>query len=83
MSRPPFEQFFAFRRFGGALDFSADGEHLYFISDITGQFNLWSVAAGGGWPSQLTGFGDRTAAFRGPGAGLTDVKTPLFPAPPP
>ena len=60
MSPPPFEQFFAFRRFGGSLEFTPDGEQIYFVSDISGQFNLWRVPVTGGWPAQLTGFGDRT-----------------------
>jgi dipeptidyl aminopeptidase/acylaminoacyl peptidase len=57
---PEFDRFFAFRRFGGALQFAPDGDHVYFVSDISGQFNLWRVAVAGGWPSQLTGFEDRT-----------------------
>ena len=58
--RPPFEQFVAFRRFGGVLEFTPDGEQVYFVSDISGQFNIWRVFVEGGWPSQLTGFVDRT-----------------------
>ncbi len=60
MHAPPFEQFYAFRRFGGSLEFTPDGEALYFVSDISGQFNLWRVPVAGGWPVQLTGFADRT-----------------------
>ena len=58
--KPPFEQFVAFRRFGGVLEFTPDGEQVYFVSDISGQFNIWRVFVEGGWPSQLTGFVDRT-----------------------
>jgi dipeptidyl aminopeptidase/acylaminoacyl peptidase len=56
--RPPFEQFFAFRRFFPIAEFTPDGERLLFVSNISGQFNLWSVDAGGGWPEQLTTFTD-------------------------
>jgi dipeptidyl aminopeptidase/acylaminoacyl peptidase len=56
--RPPFEQFFAFRRFFPVAEFTPDGERLLFVSNISGQFNLWSVGAGGGWPEQLTTFTD-------------------------
>src|SRR5438034_7953004 len=57
---PLMEQFFAVRRFSSALDFTADGEHLLFASNISGQFNLWRVPIGGGWPDQLTAFTDET-----------------------
>jgi dipeptidyl aminopeptidase/acylaminoacyl peptidase len=57
---PLFEQFFAVRRFAGVLSFTADGEHLLFASNISGQFNLWRVPIAGGWPDQLTAFTDET-----------------------
>jgi dipeptidyl aminopeptidase/acylaminoacyl peptidase len=56
MSRPPFEQFFAFRRFKPTLAFTPDGESVLFSSNISGQFNLWRGRVGGGWPDQLTAF---------------------------
>ena len=56
---PPFEQFFAHRRLGGVAELTPDGRVL-FVSNISGQFNLWSVDADGGWPEQLTAFTDRT-----------------------
>jgi dipeptidyl aminopeptidase/acylaminoacyl peptidase len=65
-SESPFERFIAFRAFGAVLAFSPDAEHVYFVSDLSGQYNLWRVAAGGGWPEQLTAFTDwtvRLAAF--------------------
>ena len=53
----------AFRRFSGGLAFSNDGAHVYFISNISGQFNLWRVPVEGGWPDQLTAFADETVRF--------------------
>ena len=50
----------AFRRFSGALAFAPGGEHVLFVSNISGQFNLWRVPADGGWPQQLTSFADET-----------------------
>jgi dipeptidyl aminopeptidase/acylaminoacyl peptidase len=60
---PLFEQFMAFRRFSGGLAFSNDGAYVYFISNISGQFNLWRVPVEGGWPDQLTAFADETVRF--------------------
>ena len=57
---PVFERFTAYRRFGGGLAFTRDGEHVLFVSNISGQFNLWRVPVGGGWPDQLTAFADQT-----------------------
>jgi dipeptidyl aminopeptidase/acylaminoacyl peptidase len=54
--RPPFEQFFAFRRYKPTLAFTPDGESVLFSSNISGQFNLWRARVGGGWPEQLTAF---------------------------
>jgi dipeptidyl aminopeptidase/acylaminoacyl peptidase len=33
---------------------SPDGKQVAFISNISGRLNLWLVAVGGGWPTQLT-----------------------------
>ncbi len=41
--RPPFEQFFAHRRFLPLAEFTPDGRRVLFVSNISGQFNLWSV----------------------------------------
>jgi dipeptidyl aminopeptidase/acylaminoacyl peptidase len=57
---PLFEQFMAVRRFSGGLAFSHDGAHVYFVSNISGQFNLWAVPLDGGWPHQLTAFTNET-----------------------
>jgi dipeptidyl aminopeptidase/acylaminoacyl peptidase len=57
---PPFEQFFAYRRFYPVAEFTPDGGRVLFVSNISGQFNLWSVSVDGGWPEQLTTFADRS-----------------------
>jgi dipeptidyl aminopeptidase/acylaminoacyl peptidase len=59
-SPPRFEQFYAIRRFQPTLAFTPDGRKLLFSTDISGQFNLWRVAVGGGWPEQLTTFQDQS-----------------------
>jgi dipeptidyl aminopeptidase/acylaminoacyl peptidase len=56
----PFEQFMAYRRFSAGLAFAADGEHVLYVNNMSGQFNLWRVSVGGGWPEQLTAFVDET-----------------------
>ena len=38
--RPPFEQYYAFRRFLPVAQFTPDGERVLFVSNISGQFNL-------------------------------------------
>ena len=63
MGRPPFEQFFAFRRLFPVAQLTPDGERVLFVSNLSGQFNLWSVELDGGWPDQLTTFVDN--AVRG------------------
>jgi len=57
---PTFERFIAHRRFGGGLAFTRDGAHVLFVGNISGQFNLWRVPVGGGWPDQLTSYADQT-----------------------
>lgn len=58
---PAFEQFFAYRRFFGEMDFSPDGAELAYIVDTTGQFNIWKQGVPTGCPRQLTVFGEQTA----------------------
>jgi len=67
----PFEQFMAYRRFSAGLEFSADGKSVYFVSNMSGQFNLWRVSIDCGWPTQLTAFTDDTVRTVGvsPGDG--------------
>src|SRR5919205_495763 len=73
----PFEQFMAYRRFSAGLAFSPDAESVYFVSNISGQFNLWRVAVDGGWPQQLTAFTDDTIRLIGisPGDGWPEKIT--------
>ena len=61
----PLEQFMAYRRFSAGLAFTPDGEHVLFVSNLSGQFNLWRVPAEGGWPGQLTAFTDDTVRLMG------------------
>jgi len=47
------EQFLTIRRtFGGRL--SPDGRTVLFLSTIDGRYNVWTVPAAGGWPTQVT-----------------------------
>ena len=55
-----FERFVGYRRFGGALAFTHDGTHVLYVSNMSGQFNLWRVSVDGGWPDQLTAFTENT-----------------------
>src|SRR6266511_5537895 len=60
--RPPpkFEQFFAIRRFQPALTFTPDGRRILFVTNTSGQFNLWRTAVTGGRQQQLTAFEENT-----------------------
>ncbi len=42
-----------------AVDSSPDGRSAYFVTDVTGDLELWSVSAAGGWPVQLTDLGQQ------------------------
>jgi dipeptidyl aminopeptidase/acylaminoacyl peptidase len=57
---PRFEQFFAIRRFQPALTFTPDGRKILFVTNTSGQFNLWRTAVGGGRQQQLTAFESNT-----------------------
>jgi dipeptidyl aminopeptidase/acylaminoacyl peptidase len=47
-------------RVGSAFSpsFSADGRTVAFVTDLSGSPQVWTVAAGGGWPMQVTAFDD-------------------------
>lgn len=47
------EKLYMTRQVGGAT-WSPDGNTVAFISNMSGRNNLWTVAADGGWPMQLT-----------------------------
>jgi dipeptidyl aminopeptidase/acylaminoacyl peptidase len=57
---PSFDRFIAYRRFGGGLAFTRDGAHVLFVTNASGQFNLWRTPVEGGRPDQLTAFSDQT-----------------------
>src|SRR5439155_18587202 len=62
---PTFEQFAAMRRYGGntgfSLAWSPDSREIAYVTNTSGQFNVWKQPAGGGYPLQLTFFEDRSA----------------------
>lgn len=43
------------------VDAAPDGKAAYFVTDITGAMELWSVPAQGGWPVQLTDLGQQVS----------------------
>lgn len=42
------------------LQWSADSQHLFFETNITGRYNLWRVPTAGGWPMQMNVCEERT-----------------------
>lgn len=52
--------------------FTAEREHILFLSDITGNFQLWCIGLGenaqSGWPQQLTFFPDKVWEVHGTSA---------------
>jgi dipeptidyl aminopeptidase/acylaminoacyl peptidase len=70
VGQAPFEDYLAYRRFLPVAELTPDAKRVLFSSNLSGQFNLWSVAIDGGEPEQLTAFEDnsvRSAAVRGDG----------------
>lgn len=63
--RYTFNQFASIRRYftnaGATLTWSPDSKWLAYITNISGQFNLWKQPSDGGYPLQLTMFGNRIA----------------------
>ena len=45
-----------------SVDAAPDGKTAYFVTDITGAMELWSVPAQGGWPVQLTDLGQQVSS---------------------
>ncbi|MCD6059336.1 MAG: prolyl oligopeptidase family serine peptidase, partial [Thermomicrobiales bacterium] len=54
--RSTFEQFAAIHRYQPTLAFSPDGAYIAYVSNASGQFNLWRQATSGGEPVQLTDY---------------------------
>jgi dipeptidyl aminopeptidase/acylaminoacyl peptidase len=46
-------------RSAGSPTFSANGDRVAFLTNITGTPQVWMVGANGGWPDQLTYYPDR------------------------
>jgi len=45
-----------------SVDAAPNGDGVYFVTDITGALELWSVPANGGWPVQLTDLGEQVSS---------------------
>src|ERR671936_450738 len=76
---PAFEQFAAMRRYGGntgySLAWSPDSQEIAYVTNTSGQFNVWKQPAAGGYAVQLTFFEDRSSRNV---AWLPDGETILF-----
>lgn len=59
-SRYTFEQFTAIRRYQPTLSFSPDGSEIAYVTNISGQYNLWRQSSADGYPHQLTTFPDQS-----------------------
>jgi dipeptidyl aminopeptidase/acylaminoacyl peptidase len=70
----PFEQFYAYRRYFPVAEFTSDGQRVLFVSNLSGQFNLWSVGIDAGRPEQLTTFTDNAVR----GVAVSEEGTILF-----
>lgn len=51
-------------RYTAECQLSPDGKTVAFVSDITGALELWTVAATGGWPHQLTNLNEQVSDIR-------------------
>lgn len=60
MAKYRFEQFAATRLYYPTVGYSPDGKQIAHVHNATGQFNLWTVPSGGGYPRQLTAYTDNT-----------------------
>lgn len=60
MKKYSFEQFAATRLFYPIVSYSPDGQQIAHVNNMTGQFNLWTIPSGGGYPRQLTSYTDNT-----------------------
>ena len=55
-----YRSFLAAQRFQKVIAVSADGQHVAYSTDTSGQFNLWVQPAGGGAARQLTHYTDQS-----------------------
>jgi dipeptidyl aminopeptidase/acylaminoacyl peptidase len=55
-----FEQYTATRLMTGVVAYAPSGERIAYVDNTSGQFNLWTIPSGGGYPRQLTTFEDST-----------------------
>ena len=53
MSDYTFEQFSAIRRYQPSLSLSPDGSDVAYITNTSGQFNLWRQSTAGGYPAPV------------------------------
>lgn len=60
MGKYQFRQFAAIRIYMFPAKYSPDGKEIAYKDNSTGQFNLWTLPSGGGFPRQLTMFEDNT-----------------------
>jgi dipeptidyl aminopeptidase/acylaminoacyl peptidase len=71
--RSTFAQFAAIHRYQPTLAFSPDSAQIAYVSDVSGQFNLWRQSTAGGEPVQLTDYDEhavREVAWSPDGATL-------------
>lgn len=58
--RHRFDQYLAHRRYQPTLSLTPDGSEIAYVTNTSGQFNLWRQSTDGGYAHQLTTFDDRT-----------------------
>ncbi|HET9110370.1 MAG TPA: prolyl oligopeptidase family serine peptidase [Ktedonobacterales bacterium] len=56
-----FARYYAVRTHIGPIAFSPDLTQVAYITNTSGQFNIWRQSVSGGWPSQVTTFEDESA----------------------
>lgn len=56
-----FARYYAVRTHTGPIAFSPEGTQVAYITNTSGQFNVWRQSINGGWPSQVTAFDDESA----------------------
>src|SRR5690349_2544275 len=63
MKKYNFKQYADTRIYTGVVAYSPDGKHIAYVSNESGQFNMWLIDSGGGNKRQLTQYTDN--AVRG------------------